>query len=177
MKVDGNKLNYATSGNGSSNQFATEMLKAATNTSMVHVPYRGMAPAVTGLLGGETQILIASGPSLLPQVRGGKVRAIAVTSLQPSPIAPDLPAMSSVVPGYDFELWWGLLAPAGTPPVIVNQLNAAINKLLATSEIKAAFLREGAVAMPMTSAQFGAVIAQDIPRWQRIAKQQNISAE
>ena len=177
IKKQPGKLNYASSGIGSSNQFATEMLKAATGTFVVHVPYRGMGPAVTGLIGGETQVLIASGPSLLQQVRGGRVRAVGITSLTPSPIAPDLTPMATAVPGYEFELWWGLLAPAGTPPAIVNQLNAEVNKALASSEIVAAFLKEGAVAAPLTPAQFAAVIAADIPRWQKIAKQQNIVAE
>ena len=177
IKKQPGKLNYASSGIGSSNQFATEMLKAATGTFVVHVPYRGMGPAVTGLIGGETQVLIASGPSLLQQVRGGRVRAVGITSLTPSPIAPDLTPMATAVPGYEFELWWGLLAPAGTPPAIVNQLNAEVNKALASAEIVAAFLKEGAVAAPLTPAQFAAVIAADIPRWQKIAKQQNIVAE
>jgi tripartite-type tricarboxylate transporter receptor subunit TctC len=177
LRTNPGRWNYASSGIGSSNQFATEMLKAATGSFVVHVPYRGMAPAVTGLIGGETQLLIASGPSLLPQVRNGRVRAVGITSLQPSAIAPELPPMASVVPGYEFELWWGLLAPAGTPPAIVSQLNAEVNKVLATAELRAAFLKEGAEAAPLTPAQFAAVIAADVPRWQKIARQQNIVAE
>ena len=177
IKKQPGKLNYASSGIGSSNQFATEMLKAATGTFMVHVPYRGMAPAVTGLIGGETQLLIASGPSLLPQVRNGRVRAVGITSLKPSAIAPELTPMASVVPGYEFELWWGLLAPAGTPAAIVAQLNAEVNKALASAELTSAFLKEGAVATPLTPAQFAGVIAADVPRWQKIARQQNIVAE
>ena len=153
------------------------MLKAATGTFVVHVPYRGMGPAVTGLIGGETQVLIASGPSLLQQVRAGRVRAVGITSLQPSAIAPDLTPMAAAAPGYEFELWWGLLAPAGTPPAIVNLLNAEVNKAITSPDMVAAFLKEGAVAVPITPAQFAAVIAADIPRWQRIAKQQNIVAE
>lgn len=177
VKKQPGRLNYASSGIGSSNQFATEMLKAATGTFVVHVPYRGMGPAVTGLIGGETQILIASGPSLLPHVRSGRIRAIGITSLKPSEIAPELTPMASVVPGYEFELWWGLLAPAGTPPAIVNQLNAEVNKALASAEIRAALLKEGALATPMSPAQFGAVIAADVTRWKQIAKRQNIVAE
>ena len=177
IKKQPGKLNYASSGIGSSNQFATEMLKAATGTFVVHVPYRGMAPAVTGLIGGETQLLIASGPSLLPQVRSGRIKAIGITSLMASPIAPDLTPIASVVPGYEFELWWGLLAPAGTPAAVVNQLNEAVNKAISSTEIKDAFLKEGAIASPLTPAQFASVIATDVPRWQNVAKQQNIVAE
>jgi len=177
LKKQPGKLNYASSGIGSSNQFATEMLKAATGTFVVHVPYRGMGPAVTGLIGGETQLLIASGPSLLPHVRAGRVRAVGITSLKASPVAPEMVPMASVVPGYEFELWWGLLAPAGTPAAIVAQLNEAVNKAIASAEIKEAFLKEGAIASPMSPAQFAAVIASDVPRWQKVAKQQNIVAE
>jgi len=177
LKKQPGKVNYASSGIGSSNQFATEMLKVASGTFAVHVPYRGMGPAVTDLIGGQTQLLIASGPSLLPQVRAGRVRAVGVTSLEPSPIAPELTPVASAVPGYEFELWWGLLAPVGTPPRIVGQLNAEVNKALALPEIKAAFLKEGAIATPVTPDQFAGVIAADIPRWQKIARQQHIVAE
>ncbi len=177
LKKQPGRLNYASSGIGSSNQFATEMLKAATGTFVVHVPYRGMAPAVTGLIGGETQILIASGPSLLPHVRSGRIKALGITSLQASPIAPELPPVASVVPGYEFELWWGLLAPAGTPPAVVSQLNEAVNKIVTSPEIREVFLKEGAVSAPLTPAQFAAVVAADVSRWQRVAKQQNIVAE
>lgn len=177
LKKQPGKLNYASSGIGSSNQFATEMLKAATGTFVVHVPYRGMAPAATGLIGGETQLLLASGPSLLPQVRSGRIRAIGITSLKPSAIAPELTPMASAAPGYEFELWWGLLAPAGTPAAIVSQLNAEVNKVLALPEIKAAFLKEGAEAWPQSPAQYTAVVEADIARWKQIAKRQNIAAE
>lgn len=169
------KYNYASSGPGSVNQFGTELLKArAGNLFITHIPYRGMGPAVTDLIGDQTQLLISSGPSLLPMVRAGKVRAVGITSLKPSPIAPDLTPMSSAVPGYEFELWWGLLAPAGTPPAIINQLNTAVNTILSKPEIKAAFLKEGAEARPVTPAQFAATIAQDVERWKTLAKRQNI---
>lgn len=177
MKKDADKLNYASSGLGSSNQFATEMLKAATQTGIVHVPYRGMGQAVTGLAAGETQLLIASGPSLLPQVRSGRIRAVGITSLEPSAIAPDLVPIASVVPGYSFELWWGLLAPAGTPKPIVDKINAAVNQIVSSPEMKDAFLKEGAESAPMSPAAFADVIAADIPRWKQIAKQQNIVVE
>lgn len=177
LKSHPGKYNYASSGPGSSNQFATEMLKAATGTFVVHVPYRGMGPAVTDLASNQTQLLIASGPSLLPQIRAGRVRAIGITSLKPSPIAPDLLPMATAVPGYEFELWWGLLAPAGTPPEIVSRLNTEINNILNSPEIKASFLREGAEATPITPTQFVSVIASDVLRWKKIAKQQSIMAE
>lgn len=170
--------NYASSGTGSVNQFGTELLKAqAGNLFITHIPYRGMGPAVTDLIGGQTQVLMASGPSLLPMVRAGKVRAVGITSLKPSAIAPDLTPFSTAVPNYEFALWWGLLAPAGTPAPIVEKLNAAVNQVLGKQAIKDQFLREGAEARPMTAAQFSAVVARDIDRWKKLAKQQNIVAD
>jgi tripartite-type tricarboxylate transporter receptor subunit TctC len=178
IKAKPGQYNYASSGAGSVNQFGTELLKARVgDLQITHIPYKGMGPAVTDLVGNQTQLLISSGPSLLPMVRSGKLRAVGITSLAPSPIAPELPPMATAVPGYEFELWWGLLAPAGTPPEVVAKLNAAVNQALARPAVAANFLREGAIATPLSPAQFGKVIADDIERWSRLAKQQNITAE
>ena len=178
IKAKPNQYNYASSGSGSVNQFGTELLKAQVGKlDITHIPYKGMGPAVTDLVGGQTQLLISSGPSLLPMVRAGKLRAVGITSLKPSPIAPDLTPMATAVPGYEFELWWGLLAPAGTPPEIVAKLNSAVNKALARPELAGNFLREGAIATPLSPAQFGKVIAEDVGRWKKLAKQQNITAD
>ena len=178
IKAKPNQYNYASSGTGSVNQFGTELLKAQVgNLDITHIPYTGMGPAVTDLAGGQTQLLISSGPSLLPMVRAGKVRAVGITSLKPSPIAPDLTPMATAVPGYEFELWWGLLAPAGTPPEIVGKLNSAVNKALAKPELVANFLKEGAIATPLSPTQFGKLIADDVERWKKLAKEQNITAD
>jgi len=160
------------------NQFGTELLKAqAGNLFITHIPYRGMGPAVTDLISGQVQVLMASGPSLLPMVRAGRVRAIGITSLKPSPIAPELTPMSSAVAGYEYALWWGLLAPAGTPLTVVNKLNSAVNQALTKPAIKSQFLAEGAEVKIVTPAQFGAVIARDIERWKKLAQQQNIVSD
>jgi tripartite-type tricarboxylate transporter receptor subunit TctC len=177
LKAKPGKYAYASSGIASTNQFATESLKALSGTFVVHVPYRGIGPAVTDLIGNQVQLLIASGPSLMPHVRSGRVRALAVTSAQASAIAPDLPAMAGVVPGYEFEAWWGLLAPAGTPPEIVNRLNAEVNAITATAEFKDFLLKEGALPHQVSPAQFAATIAADIPRWQKLARLQHIIPE
>ncbi|MCM3608093.1 tripartite tricarboxylate transporter substrate binding protein [Cupriavidus pauculus] len=175
IRANPGKFNYASSGPGSVNQFGTELLKAkAGKLNITHVPYRGMGPAVTDLIGNQTQLLISSGPSLLPMVRAGKVRAVGITSLKPSPVAPELTPMASAVPGYEFELWWGFLAPAGTPPAIVARLNAAVNHALEKPAVKAAILKEGAEAKPVTPQQFAETIADDVARWKVLAKQQNI---
>jgi tripartite-type tricarboxylate transporter receptor subunit TctC len=113
----------------------------------------------------------------MPHVRSGRIRALAVTSAKPSPIAPELPAIASVVPGYEFEAWWGLLAPAGTPTEVIKRLNAEVNAITASAEFKEFLLKEGALPNPVSPAQFAATIAADIPRWQKLAKQQNILPE
>jgi tripartite-type tricarboxylate transporter receptor subunit TctC len=170
--------NYASSGTGSVNQFGTELLKAQAGRMFItHIPYRGMGPAVNDLIGGQTQVLMASGPSLLPMVRAGKVRAVGVTSLKPSAIAPDLLPLSGAVPGYEFSLWWGMLAPAGTPAPVVNKLNTAVNQILARPAIKAFFLKEGAEVKALSATEFGQTVARDVDRWKKLAQQQNIVAD
>ena len=177
IKSQPGKLNYASSGPGSINQFATEIFKAAAGLEITHVPYRGMSPATMDLIGGHVDLLIASGPSLLPTVRSGKVRAIGITSANTSAVAPDLVPVAKTVPGYSFELWWGVLSPAGTPPDVVNRLNAELNKILASPEMKDFFLREGAEPLIVSPAQFAAVIARDIAEFQKIAKLASIKAD
>lgn len=176
-KAKPGKLNYASSGPGSINQFATELFKSAAGIEITHVPYKGMSPATVDLMGGHVDMLIASGPSLLPSIRGGKVRGIGITSTGASVIASELAPVAKTVPGYSFELWWGLLAPAGTSPEVVNRLNAEVNKILASAEMKAFFLREGAESSIATPAQFAALIASDITRYRQIAKQASITAD
>jgi len=178
IKAKPGQYNYASSGTGSVNQFGTELLKSLVpGMAITHIPYKGMGPAVTDLVGNQTQLLISSGPSLLPMVRSGKLRAIGITSARPSPIAPDLTPIATAVPGYDFELWWGLLAPAGTPPEIVDKLNATVNKILAKPALAGNFLKEGAIATPLSVPGFTALIAADVERWKKLAQQQNITAE
>jgi tripartite-type tricarboxylate transporter receptor subunit TctC len=172
------QFNYASSGTGSVNQFGTELLKAqAGNLFITHIPYRGMGPAVTDLIAGQVQVLMASGPSLLPMVHAGRVRAIGITSLKPSAIAPELTPLSAAVPGYEYSLWWGLLAPAGTPAAVVNKLNTAVNQALNKPAIKSQFLHEGAEVKAVTPAQFASVIARDVERWKTLARQQHIVAD
>jgi len=178
VKANPGKFNYASSGTGSVNHFATELLRSMTpGFDITHVPYKGQGPAVTDVIGNQVQLMISSGPSILPMVRNGKLRAIGITSLQPSPIAPELTPMATAVPGYEFDLWWGLLAPAGTPAPIVNQLNQAVNQILASPQIKANFLREGALTSSISPQQFGEVIRTDVERWKKLARDRNIVAD
>ncbi|AWB35712.1 tripartite tricarboxylate transporter substrate binding protein [Orrella marina] len=175
IKANPGKFNYASSGIGSSNQFATELLQMLAGLESVHVPYKGMAQATTDLIGGQTEILIASGPSLLPHIRGERARAIGVTSLNESAIAPDLVPISSVVPGYEFELWWGVFAPAGLPADIQELLNTKINAVINAPEMRQTFLNDGAEAAPTSAEDFGKRVADDIDRWKDLAKRQNIT--
>jgi len=172
------KLNYGSSGQGSTNHFATELLMSAAHIKMTHVPYKGMAPAVTDVIGGHVDVLVASAPSIYQHVKAGKVRGLGVTSLGPSAVVPDLkPVAEMGAAGYSFELWWGVLAPPGTPPEVVSQINAEVNRILATPEMKEVLLREGAEPAPMPVAQFAATIKNEIAGWKKVAKDANIKAE
>jgi tripartite-type tricarboxylate transporter receptor subunit TctC len=177
-KANPGKLNYGTSGAGSINHFATELFTDAAGIKLTHVPYKGMGPATTDLLGGQIQLLVASAPSILGQVKGGRVRALAVTSANRSPVAPDLPSLEqSGYKGSASELWWGVLAPAGTPQPVVDRLNAEINKIILSAEMKEFFLKEGAEPASMKPAEFEAFIAAEIERWKQVAKAADIKPE
>jgi tripartite-type tricarboxylate transporter receptor subunit TctC len=177
-KANPGKLHYGTSGTGSINHFATELFTDAAGIKMTHVPYKGMGPATTDLLAGQIQVLVASAPSLLAQVKGGRMRALAVTSATRSPVAPELPSLEqSGYKGSATDLWWGVLAPAGTPQTIVDRLNTEINKIILSAEMKEFFLKEGAEPASMKPAEFEAFIAAEIERWKQVAKAADIKAE
>ena len=178
VKANPGKYNYATSGTGSVNHMATEYLRSmAPGFDIAHIPYKGQGPAVTDVVGNQVQMLISSGPSLLPMIRNGKLKAVGITSMEASPIAPELKPMSSAVPGFEFELWWGLLAPSGTPKNVISKLNETVNKALEKPEMKAQFLKEGALVTPISPEKFGDVIKTDIERWKKLAKEKNIVAD
>jgi tripartite-type tricarboxylate transporter receptor subunit TctC len=171
-------LNFASSGPGSINHFATELLMDAAGIRMTHVPYKGMGPAVTDLIAGHVDVLIASAPSMLQQVRSGKVRGLGVTTLKPSPIAPGLPPLAGAgARGYEVELWWGVLTAAGTPREVVTRLNAEINTALASDEMRGFLLNEGAEPAPAAPEAFAALIRSDIERWKKVAKAADIRPE
>ncbi|MEP7070588.1 MAG: tripartite tricarboxylate transporter substrate binding protein [Usitatibacter sp.] len=172
------KLNYGSSGQGSTNHFATELLMEAAHIQMTHVPYKGMAQAVTDVIGGHVDVLVASAPSIYQHVKAGKVRGLGVTSKGRSQVIPDLPPVAEMgVPGYSFELWWGILAPPKTPPDVVIQLNIDVNRILNTPEMKEVFLREGAEPAPMSAAAFAATIKNEIEGWKKVAQAANIKPE
>jgi tripartite-type tricarboxylate transporter receptor subunit TctC len=172
------KLNYGSSGQGSTNHFATELLEESAKIRMTHVPYKGMAPAVTDVIAGHVDVLIASVPSIGQHVKAGKVRGLGVTSAGPSALAPDLPSVAQQgAPGYSFELWWGVMAPPKVPAEIVAQINADMNRILTTPEMKEVFLREGAEPAPMPAGQFAATIKSEIEGWKQVAARAGIKPE
>lgn len=177
-KSNPGKLNYGTSGAGSINQFASELFADAARIKLTHVSYKGISPAITDLLGGQIQLIVASAPSILSQVKSGRARALAVTTAERSAVAPDLlPLEQAGYKGSAVELWWGILAPAGTPQVVVDRLNGEINKIVQSPEMRAFFLKEGAEPAVMKPADFATFIAAEIERWKKVAKAADIRPE
>ena len=169
------KLNFGSSGAGSTNQFATELWMAAAGVQMTHVPYKGMSPAVTDLIGGHVDVLFASLPSVYAQTKSGKARALGVTSLVPFAGSPELPALAqNGAPGFAFDNWWGVWAPPGTPPEVVAKVNADLQKILASPEMKEIFLREGADSVQMPPAEFARTVSSEIEQWKKVAAKAGI---
>ena len=165
------ELNYGSSGAGGNNHFSGALFASAAGVKMTHVPYKGIAPAVTALVAGEVQVVIASGAALLPQVKAGRLRALGVTSLEPSPLLPGLPPIAkSGAPGYSYELWWGLFAPAKLPAERLKQINAAVNKILATADMKKFLDQQGAQPWPLTPEQLDGLLVREIDRYKKAAK-------
>ena len=177
-RAEPGRLNYGTSGTGSINQFSTELFASAAGIKLTHVPYKGMGPATNDLIAGQIQLLVASAPSILGQVKGGRVRALAVSTPTPSPVMPDLPALAQAgYKGSSSELWWGVLAAAATPRPIVERMNDEINRIIVSDQMKQFFLREGAEPSPMEPDDFAAFIASEIERWKSVAQAADIKAE
>ncbi|CAM4076962.1 Bug family tripartite tricarboxylate transporter substrate binding protein [Bordetella tumulicola] len=170
-KANPGKLAFASSGSGTSIHMAGELFKMRTGLDLLHVPYKGSAPAVTDLIGGQVQLMFDNMPASWPHVKAGKLRALAVTTAQRSPSAPDLPTMQEL--GYDkFDVssWFGLIAPAGTPPEVIEKLNAVMVKAQDNPEVKAAFAGLGAVGEKTTPEEFGAFIKSEIESWAPVVK-------
>ena len=165
------KFNYGSSGAGGNNHFSGALFAAAAGVQMTHIPYKGIAPAVTALASGEVEIVIASQAALGVQIKANKVRVLGITSLEPSKLFPGLPtANQNGVPGYSYELWWAIFAPAGTPADRIAFVNAAVNKILVTPEMKKFFDSEAAEAWPQTPAQIADLLPKEIERYRKAAK-------
>ncbi|HSC93976.1 MAG TPA: tripartite tricarboxylate transporter substrate-binding protein [Burkholderiales bacterium] len=164
-------LNYGSSGAGGNNHFASSLFAAAAGIQMTHIPYKGISLAVTALASGEIEVLMASQAALAPQIQGNRVRVLAVTSAKPSPLYPGLPpAAAGGAPGYSYELWWGVFAPAGMAADRLAFINAAINKILGDAEMKKLIAREGAEPWPLDPKQLDGLLVREIERYRKAAK-------
>jgi tripartite-type tricarboxylate transporter receptor subunit TctC len=177
-KREPGKLNYATSGLGSVNQFATELFASMTGIKLTHIPYKGMGPAVNDLIGGQVDLIFGSIPSVMQFARSGMIHALAITSDGQSPLEPALPAINANgVPGYVVVTWSGVLAPAGTPPAVVAKLNSEINRILELPEMHEFLQREGIIESPSSPADFAKLIATDLTLWKKLANDVGIHAD
>jgi len=165
-------LNMASSGNGTSIHLTGELFKSMTGTYMLHLPYRGSAPALQDLIAGNTQVMFDNLPSALPHIRSGRLMALAVTSRERSAALPNVPTMEAAanLKGFDAAAWFGLLAPAGTPREVVNKVHQDVARILATPEMRERFAAQGAQPIGDTPAQFGAFIRSEIDKWTQVVK-------
>lgn len=164
-------IKYASGGNGSGPHLATELLKMSTGVELTHVPYKGTGPALTDLLAGQVDMMIAVTASALPHVRAGRLRALAVTGEARSTVAPDVPTLDeSGVPGYEFKTWYGIQVPAKTPLGIVNELNQRVSNVLARPDVVEQFSAAGLDARASSPREFAALIAAEIRKWSKVVK-------
>lgn len=174
-KAHPGKLSFASTGNGSSPQLTAEMFKMQAHIDMLHVPYRGSSPALTDMISGRVSMMFANALSALPQVKAGHLRALAITSAEPSPSAPGVPTMAQAgLPGFESETWFALMAPAGTPQPIVDRLNKAVNRVLQMPDVQKALRLQGATTRLETPAQVDAYIKGEIAKSAKIIKAADI---
>ncbi|TFY97723.1 Bug family tripartite tricarboxylate transporter substrate binding protein [Ramlibacter humi] len=180
-KAKPGSLAYGSGGNGSAAHMTMEYFKVQTGSSFLHIPYRGTAPSVTDLLAGQVQVLFTGAPALLPHIKSGRMRALAVSSPKRLPLLPDVPAVAeSGVPGtqgFEADQWYGIVAPAGTPADVVALLNKQVNDALGSEEVRSRLASEGAEPTPATPQAFGELIAREIPRWGRVVKAAKITLD
>ena len=177
-KAQPGRLNYASNGNGSSSHLAAVMFSSLTGIEMVHVPYKGLSPALTDLLGGQVQLMFSSVVAIVPHVKEEKLRALAVSSQQRTSLMPDLPTIAeSGVAGYETSSWYGILAPAGTPNEIVARLNAALVKVIAQPDVRDALAKEGATPVGNSPQAFAAFIEAEKQRMGNLIRQAKLAME
>ncbi len=165
------KLSFASAGMGTASHLAGELFKSMARVDMTHIPYKGNVPAITDLLAGQTSLLFATMPTVLPHAKAGKLRALATIGSVRSAAAPDLPTVAeAALPGFAVTNWVGFFAPAGTPPDIVRRWNAETHKVMQSPEIQARLLNEGARFIPMTPEQFAAFVKSEIAKWAPVVK-------
>jgi tripartite-type tricarboxylate transporter receptor subunit TctC len=172
------KLNYGSSSVGGTPHLSAEMFKSKTGTAIMHVPYKGSAPALTDLMGGQIEMMFDNLPAALPHIRSGRVRALAVTTTERTASAPELPTMiESGVPGFDSQGWFSLLAPAGTPTEILEAINAEVNRILKAADFQERLAKVGAYPVGGSRADFQARIQSETRRWGEVIRDAKIKAE
>jgi tripartite-type tricarboxylate transporter receptor subunit TctC len=169
-KANPGKLNMASSGNGSTIHMSGELFKMLTGINMVHVPYRGGAPALTDMISGQVQVMFDNIPTCAEHVKSGKLRGLAVTSTTRSDVLPDLPTVADFLPGYEASAWYGIVAPKNTPAEIIDTLNRATNAVLADAAAKKRFAELGAILLPGSAADFGKLLADETEKWGKVVK-------
>ncbi len=176
-KKNPGKLNYASSGNGTIVHLTTELFKAQSGSFIVHIPYRGTALAIPDLISGKLDVMFDSLVTGLPHVKDGKLRALAVTSAKRSALAPDLPTVADVLPGFESVTWFGLYGPKNLPADVVNKLNMALNAAVQDSDVKERFARLGAEPAPSSATAFSQLAQADSAKWKRIIAERKITLE
>ena len=178
LKANPGKYNYATNGNGSSSHLATLLYESLAGVQMVHIPYKGFAPALTDILGGQIQVMMNSIVALVPQIKAGKVRALAVSSTTRSPFMPDLPTMAEAgVAGYEAGSWYGILVPAGTPGPVIQRLNTEIVRAVKSPQVRDRLSGEGAEPIGSTPAEFAAHIKAEMARLGKVIREAGLKPE
>jgi tripartite-type tricarboxylate transporter receptor subunit TctC len=177
VKANPGKVNMASSGNGTSVHLSGEMFMAMSGTKMQHVPYRGAAPAITDMLGGQVQLIFDNMPSIIQHVRAGSLRALAVTTTTRSSQLPDVPPVADTVPGYEASALFGMGAPKNTPKEIITKLNQEINAVLAEPAIKARLIDLGGEPLIGTPDAFGAMIVAETEKWEKVVKAAGVHVE
>ena len=174
-KAQPGRLTYSSGGNGSAAHIAMESLKLRAGLFMSHIPYRGTAPSVQDLIGGQVDATFTGSPAVLPHIRSGRLRALAVSGSARLTALPEVPTVAEAgYQGFEADQWYGLVAPAGTPVDIVTRLHAAVQRALAAPEVQLQLATEGASPMPGTPQAFGELIAREIPRWREVVKAGNV---
>jgi tripartite-type tricarboxylate transporter receptor subunit TctC len=176
-KANPGKINWASSGNGTSVHLSGELFKIMTGIDLTHVPYRGSAPALTDMISGTVQVMFDNMPSSLPHIQAGTLRALGVTTAARSDALPNVPTVAETVPGYEASAFFGMSMPKGTPAEVIEKLNKEINAGLADPGVKARLAELGGILMPGTPAQFGQVIAEETEKWAKVIKTGGVSLE
>jgi tripartite-type tricarboxylate transporter receptor subunit TctC len=169
-KAKPDQLNYASPGSGTTSHLATELMKTMTGTKMTHIPYKGSGPATAALLSGEIALMFSPMPPTVPQVKAGKLRALAVTTLKRSQVMPEVPTMDDTLKGFELDNWYGMFFPAGTPREIVNRFNAEMMKVLKDPDVRALMARDGSEPLGSTPEEFGVYFKREVEKYAKVIK-------